>query len=220
MNGVFVTGTGTGVGKTRVSCLLLEAARRAGVLACGYKPVVCGEREDAYLLQRASGGEDVVTLDELNPVWLKSPASPMAAGMIEGREMDVDLLMAGMRSLADRYKFLLVEGAGGWEVPVRADYSMADLAVEMGLPVVVVVDNKLGALNHTILTVKALLARGLECVGIVLNQVEDERDSASISNRAVLEAVLPGVPVLLEVMHGETEVEWVFGGDAGTLGRG
>ncbi|MDG2125398.1 MAG: hypothetical protein P8J87_16970, partial [Verrucomicrobiales bacterium] len=64
------------------------------------------------------------------------------------------------------------------------------------------------------------LARGLECVGIVLNQVEDERDSASISNRAVLEAVLPGVPVLLEVMHGETEVEWVFGGDAGTLGRG
>ena len=84
---------------------------------------------------------------------------------------------------------------------------MADLAVEFGLPVVVVVDNQLGALNHTCLTIEAIRSRGLPCAGIVLNQVRDERDPASISNRFLLEQLLPGVAVLAEVMHGEESLD-------------
>jgi dethiobiotin synthetase len=85
--------------------------------------------------------------------------------------------------------------------------TMADLAAALGLPVLVVVNNRLGALNHTILTVRAVQGRGLRCAGIILNYVADSRDTASISNTAVLRAVFPGVPVVAEVMHGETELD-------------
>jgi dethiobiotin synthetase len=85
--------------------------------------------------------------------------------------------------------------------------TVADYAQNLGLPVIVVVNNKLGALNHALLTVKNIQARGLECAGIILNYVRDERDPASISNRAVL-ASFSKVPVLAEVMHGETEIDW------------
>jgi len=101
---------------------------------------------------------------------------------------------------------VLVEGAGGWEVPLRADVMLSDFARDLGWPVVVVVRNQLGALNHTILTVRAIQAAGLACAGLVINHPADERDPASISNRAVLEDVLD-VPVLAEVMHGETAGE-------------
>ena len=84
---------------------------------------------------------------------------------------------------------------------------MADFAQRLALPVIVVVNNKLGCLNHTILTVRNIQARGLTCAGIILNYVKDERDAASISNRMALEHFLD-VPVLAEIMHGETEIDW------------
>ncbi len=201
----FVTGTSTGVGKTYFCCLLLRALRAAGQRAAGYKPIACGDRDDADALLAA--GEPGVALEELNPLWLKTPASPMAAALIENRPVDPSALVAGYRALADRFPSVIVEGAGGWEVPISTDYSVADLAVELALPVLVVVDNKLGALNHTLLTVNAIRARGLRCAGLVLNSVADERDSASITNRTLLEMLVPGVPVLVELMHGETELE-------------
>ncbi|CAN5158042.1 dethiobiotin synthase [soil metagenome] len=200
----FVTGTDTGTGKTYFSCLLLRALRAGGQPAAGYKPVVCGDRDDAAALQAA--GEPGIDLEAINPVWLKTPASPMAAALIENREIDPGALVAGYHALADRFPSVIVEGAGGWEVPISAEYSLADLAVALELPVLVVVDNKLGALNHTLLTVNAIAARGLDCAGLILNSVSDERDSASISNRALLGQLLPDVPVLVELMHGETSI--------------
>jgi dethiobiotin synthetase len=132
---------------------------------------------------------------------------------MENRRFDATDLVTAFHALAARHEHVLVEGAGGWEVPLNEFSTMADLAQRLALPVIVVVNNKLGCLNHTLLTVKNIQARGLTCAGLILNQVHDERDPASISNRMVLQHFLPDVPVLAEIMHGETEIEWPLGRD-------
>jgi dethiobiotin synthetase len=157
-----------------------------------------------HLLQASAGG---VSVDQVNPLWLKVPAAPYAAALMENRVIDFDSIRAAYDHLDGQFETVLVEGAGGWEVPLAAGMTVADYAQNLGLPVIVVVNNKLGALNHALLTVKNIQARGLECAGIILNYVRDERDPASISNRAVL-ASFSEVPVLAEVMHGETEIDW------------
>jgi dethiobiotin synthetase len=202
----FITGTDTDSGKTYVTCLLLEALKRAGRNAAGFKPFVCGGREDAIHLLNASGGD--LTLDEVNPVWLKVPAAPFAAALMENRRFELNDVLARFQDLAARFDHILVEGAGGWEVPLTEFATLADFGQRLGLPVIVVVNNRLGCLNHALLTVRNIQARGLTCAGLILNYVKDERDAASISNRMVLERFLPDVPVLAEIMHGETEIEW------------
>lgn len=198
----FITGTDTGVGKTHVTALLLRAFNEAGHPALGYKPLACGDRLDAERL-RAAGADPLLPIEVINPVFYRMPASPMAAALIENRVPDMAAVRAGFESLRARTGRVLVEGAGGWLVPVSATFSMADLAVDFRLPVIVVVNNRLGALNHTLLTVESVRARGLSCAGLILNQVADERDAASISNRILLDQLLPEVPVLAEVMHGD-----------------
>jgi dethiobiotin synthetase len=202
----FITGTDTDVGKTYVTCLLLEALRREGKRAVGYKPVASGDRADAVALLSASA-EETLTLDDVNPTWFKTPAAPYVAALMENRPVDVQALLDGFVALTARFDQVLVEGAGGWEVPLTESLTMGDLATRLGLPVLLVVNNKLGAINHTLLTLAAIKARGLECAGIILNHVADERHPASISNRAVLEHFTE-VPIVLEIMHGETEVDW------------
>jgi len=195
----FVTGTDTGAGKTHLTRLLLEALRRAGIDAVGYKPVACGDRDDAQILAAASGG---LPLDEVNPVFLKSAVAPYVAGLLENRSVDPAELLAGYRKLAERHQVVVVEGAGGWEVPITAGYRISDLATELGLPVVLVAANRLGALNHILLTVGAIQARGLTCAGVFLNQLADELDTAMITNKGVIED-LTGVPLLEHLIHGQ-----------------
>ena len=199
----FITGTDTGVGKTYVTRLILETLRNAGRDAVGYKPVACGDREDAGILSAASGGLD---LDEINPVFLKTPVAPYVAGMLENRTVDPTVLVAGYHQLAAKHAQVLVEGAGGWEVPLAANYRVSDLAAELKLPVIVVAGNKLGALNHIILTVNAIRAKGLVCAGIILNQLEDEMDTAMITNKGVVED-FTGVPLLDHLIHGQDFLE-------------
>jgi dethiobiotin synthetase len=148
-----------------------------------------------------------LTLEEVNPVWLKVPASPYTAALLENRVIDLDAVRGALKELEAAHEAVLIEGAGGWEVPITKGVTMADFAHSLGAPVIVVVNNKLGALNHALLTLRNIQARGMECAGVVLNHAADERDMASISNRAVLEA-FSDVPVIAEVMHGETEIEW------------
>jgi dethiobiotin synthetase len=205
---LFVTGTGTGVGKTFVCRLMLRALAGLGTRAAAYKPVCCGGREDAVALRDA--GCPGPSLDEVNPLWLQTPAAPLVGAQFENREIDPAALAAGLAAVARHAEHVLVEGAGGWEVPLAPGTSMADLAVRLGLPVLVVVDNRLGALNATILTVRAIQARGLPVAGLVLNHLEEERDVASVTNRSVLESWLD-VPVLEDILHGETATDpaWV-----------
>lgn len=203
----FITGTDTDAGKTYVTCLLLEALKRAEKRAAGFKPFCCGDRGDAIrLLQSSAEG---LSLEDVNPVWLKVPAAPYVAALMENRKLDLASIRSAFDSLAAKHETVLVEGAGGWEVPVMAGITVADFAHSLALPVIVVVNNKLGALNHALLTIKNIQSRGLTCSGVILNHVKDERDPASITNRSTLEA-FTDVSVLAEVMHGETEIEWPF----------
>jgi len=201
----FITGTDTDAGKTYVTCLLIEALRLAGHNAVGYKPFACGDRRDPLAIQQASGS--VLSVEEINPVFLKVPASPYAAALLENTKVDIERARQGFYNLTAKHSHVIVEGAGGWEVPLAGKETMADFAAVLGLPIIVVVNNKLGCLNHTLLTVKNIQARGLTCAGIILNYAHDERDAASISNRMVLQNYLD-IPVLGEVMHGETEINW------------
>ncbi|MEX1048844.1 MAG: dethiobiotin synthase [Akkermansiaceae bacterium] len=195
----FITGTDTGVGKTYVTRLILETLRQEGIDAVGYKPVACGDREDAGILAAASGG---LALDEINPVYLNTAVAPYVAGMLENRTVDPADLIAGFRVLAGKHAKVIVEGAGGWEVPLAPNYRISDLAADLALPVVLVAGNRLGALNHILLTVQAIRAKGLVCAGIVLNQLEDEMDTAMITNKGVVED-LTGIPLLDHLIFGQ-----------------
>ena len=209
--GLFITGTDTGVGKTYVTARLVRGLRARGVDAVGFKPICCGGRDDAETLHAAAGG--ALSLNEVNPVWLRAPVAPYAASLIESRAVDLDLIRETYRSLHARHAVVLVEGVGGWLVPVRRDFTMADFAAECGLPVVVVVGNRLGSLNHTALTVGAVRSAGLACAGLVFNAgapvpadaSTDDQTLARATNRAVLEEWL-AVPILASVESGQPDI--------------
>lgn len=201
---LFLTGTDTNVGKTYVAALLVRALRQAGFDAVGVKPLCCGDRGDAEVLWEASARN--VALNDVNPVWLRTPAAPYTAAMIENRSIDLALIRRSFAEVCAAHSVVIVEGVGGWLVPITKEYSVADLAEEFGVPVAVVVANRLGALNHTLLTVEAIRARGLICAGLILNHPsEDTEPIPTATNRAVLEDLLE-VPVLVEIAHGQCEL--------------
>ena len=200
----FVTGTDTDCGKTYVTALLVQAARAAGVDAIGAKPFCCGPRTDVEILATASGG--VESLDAINPVWLKTPAAPRACELLGEPAADVPGALAAVRGLAARHTQVFCEGAGGWLVPVAANCTIADFAVELGWPVIVVVRNKLGALNHALLTLESIRNRDLSLAGIILNDLEGQMDEATRTNRRVLEESC-GCPILAEVGRDQERLE-------------
>jgi dethiobiotin synthetase len=204
----FVTGTDTDCGKTYVTALLVRAARTTGADAVGAKPFCCGPRTDVEILAQVS--DHVETLDAINPVWLKTPAAPRACEMLGEPAADVPRALTAVRDLAARHTQVFCEGAGGWLVPVAKDCTIADFAVELGWPVLVVARNKLGVLNHTLLTVESIRARGLTVAGVILNDSDGLEDVAQKTNRAVLEEAL-GRPLLTEVARGAERIEWVVG---------
>ena len=97
-----------------------------------------------------------LTIDEINPIWLKTPAAPFAAALVEQVDIDIPRILEAMVDLERRFDCVLVEGVGGWLVPIRADYFVSDLAAEMKLPVLVVAQNRLGCLNHSMLTIRSV----------------------------------------------------------------
>ncbi len=200
---LFLTGTDTDVGKTYVATLLVRALRAAGNDCVGLKPICCGGREDAELLHTASGG--AIALNEINPVWLRAPAAPYAAAMIENRATDLALIRETFARTRTKHESLIVEGVGGWRVPITRDFFVSDLAAEFGLPVAVVVANRLGAINHALLTVESILAKGLVCAGLIFNRVSADDDVATATNAGVIEE-LAGVPILLEVAYGQDSI--------------
>lgn len=203
-----MTGTDTGAGKTYVSALMIKALRAEGIDAVGYKPICCGGREDAYTLLDASGGG--VELDRINPCYLRTAAAPYVAAMFENQELEVAPLLAGYRALAAAHELVIVEGVGGWKVPILKDYMVSDFARELGLPTILVVGNRLGALNQTLLSVESMRAGGVEPAGLIFNHLDEELDTAAITNKGIAED-LTGVPVLTDVIRGQESIEaWPF----------
>ena len=200
----FLTGTDTNVGKTYVASMLVRALRAKGLDCVGMKPICCGGREDAEAIHAASDG--AISLNDVNPVWLRTPVAPYTAAMIENRAIDLALVRETFARLRAAHASLIVEGVGGWLVPIARDFFISDLAAEFALPVAVVVANKLGALNHALLTIEAIRARGLECAGVIFNHATSAlEDVAAITNRGMLEDIL-GVPILHEIAHGQREL--------------
>lgn len=200
MKSFIITGTDTGVGKTYVSCLIIKELLRRGVSVAPYKPLACGDREDPRRLREVA--PEGMSLEDINPLYYKSPTSPLVAARFEHVPVDLDLLVESYNKLEEKYGTVLVEGVGGWEVPLTPKENFGDFAARLGLPVVLVVANKLGALNHAILTLNAIKARGLECAGIVFNSMADEWDTASVTNRGIIEE-LTQLPVLAELIYNQ-----------------
>ncbi|HEY2800153.1 MAG TPA: dethiobiotin synthase [Chthoniobacterales bacterium] len=185
---VFITGTDTGVGKTAFSVWLLKRLRERGLRAAGYKPICCGDRQDAELLLDASSTG--LTINDVNPIWLRTPAAPLTAALEEKRAIELPVLLEGFVRLRERVDFVVVEGVGGWIVPISDKYFSSDLATDLQLPVIVVVHNRLGCLNHTFLTVRGIEAAGLRCGGVVLNKLGESGDFAVTTNAAILRRCL------------------------------
>jgi len=193
--GLFVTGTDTGVGKTFVSCALLSALARRGHRIGVYKPAETGVPADERGVLR---GEDCVRLlaaadtDQapgsesraLYPV----PAAPLVAAEAAGEAIDPADLVRGFGALSADFDAVWVEGAGGLLVPITAQFSYADLAAQLSIPVLLVVGSKLGCLNHALLTLAELDRRGIPVAGYALNAVEatSEAPHAVASNRDTL----------------------------------
>lgn len=200
----FVTGTGTGVGKTFVTSLLVRSLRSAGVDSVGMKPICCGDRADAEELLAAC--DQRAPLNLINPVWLRPPTAPYTASIIENRIIDLDQIRESFAALRAAHESVLVEGVGGWLVPIRRDYLVADMAADFGLPIVVVVRNQLGALNHALLTVQSIQQRGLHCAGLILNNTEPDDDIAATTNASILEDLLE-TPILAQLSLGQQSLQ-------------
>lgn len=189
---IFITGTDTDVGKTHVAVELIRELRRGGHDAIGMKPIECGGCEDSTALHEASQRPDL-SLHEVNPVSFPRPLAP--AAMEANSPISFTDLKLKTEALCDRSEFVVIEGAGGWLVPVDGERSMEDLAIRLSHPVLIVSANRLGVLNHTLLTLQAIQASGLTCVGVYLNTIPDQTDHSSDSNAELLRAQLPGIPV-------------------------
>jgi dethiobiotin synthetase len=198
--GLFVTGTDTGVGKTLVACALARALRARGVDVGVLKPAETGVGPggplDALALRAAAGADD--PLEDVCPEPRALPAAPAVAGEADGRPVDLERLRSAFARLRARHELLLVEGAGGLLVPLAGSFSMADLAAELRLPLLVVARGALGTVNHTLLTLEAAAARGLLVAGVVVSSGPVPLSPADAANLGALRRAL-GARLLAEL---------------------
>jgi dethiobiotin synthetase len=186
--GLFVTGTDTGVGKTVVACALIGALRARGLDTAGMKPIETGVGEagplDARALLEAAGGRD--PLDEVCPQQFSLAAAPAVAAAAEGRRVDLAAVRSAFARLAARHEAIVAEGAGGLLVPIAEGVRMADLARELGLPLLVVARAALGTINHTELTLEAAASRGLRVAGVVISHSTAGLPAGDLANLGAL----------------------------------
>ncbi|UCD84197.1 MAG: dethiobiotin synthase [Deltaproteobacteria bacterium] len=200
-HGLFITGTDTGVGKTLVTAALASLLRAEGIDVGVMKPVESGcprqkgklVPQDALFLREAAGSED--DLELINPCRLEAPLAPSLAAEREGVEINLGKLIECFQTLKERHDFILVEGAGGLLVPLKERYLVSDLVQLFQLPLLIVAASRLGAVNHTLLTTRCAQSLKIEIVGVILNNLEEEGDTASRSNPHLLPHLLE-VPLL------------------------
>ena len=203
---VFITGTDTGIGKTHVACTLLHALRTAGYSACGMKPVASGclqtaaglRNDDALALQAA--GSASLPYEWINPVALRDPLSPHLAAAHDGATIALAPLRVAFDRLAASHQRVVVEGVGGWMVPLAPGLLASAFALQWQLPVLLVVGLRLGCLNHALLSARAIQADGARLLGWIGNMI-DPQMAAQEENLASLRELLPA-PCLGVLPHG------------------
>lgn len=174
MPSYFVTGTDTEVGKTVVTAGLLRAFGRAGHGAVGMKPVAAGSEEGRYadVERHRAAGNRAAPARLVNPYAFEPPIAPHVAAALAGVEIRIETIVAAHRELTGHADVMVVEGAGGFMIPLNDRETGADLVSALGIPVILVVGMRLGCLNHALLTQEAVLSRGLALAGWVANVIE------------------------------------------------
>jgi dethiobiotin synthetase len=220
--GIFITGTDTDVGKTYVAALIAKQLHKQGVNVGVYKPAASGctdngdnmlFSEDADALWNAAG--QPATVNHACPQMFRAPLAPHLSARAEGKEIHRELLVQGIEYWQENSDFIIVEGAGGLMSPISDDDFVADLAYEFGFPLVVVVANKLGCINHTLQTLVTAAAYedGISIAGIILNQVipPTPDDQSLDSNPAEIERVcIPPVLATVDFEQGlSREIDWL-----------
>ena len=180
---VFIAGTDTGIGKTHAACALLHALRAAGDSSCGMKPVASGcletteglRNDDALALQAASSGSP--SYASINPVSLRDPLSPHLAAAHDGVAIELAAVRPVFDALCEKFDQVVVEGIGGWMVPLGPHLLASDIAIEWQLPVILVVGLRLGCLNHALLSARAIQADGCRLLGWIGNHIDPQMEA-------------------------------------------
>jgi dethiobiotin synthetase len=204
--GLFITGTDTGIGKTLVACGLAALFKESGYRVGVMKPAEtgCGEKdgalvpEDAARLKEISGSDE--PLERICPYRFKEPLAPSVAAERAGVTIDIDRLRALYDEISGKNDLTIVEGAGGLVVPLLPHYTYADLVKLLKLPIVVVASNRLGAINHLLLTLENAASRGLQVVGYIWNRLEADASLAAETNPDALR-FLTAIPCLGEIPY-------------------
>jgi dethiobiotin synthetase len=177
MTAFFITGTDTGVGKTYAACQLMREYTAHGHKVIGMKPVAAGEdfvdgawvNEDVLKLEAASNVKAPRSLT--NPYSFKQAIAPHIAAEKAGVNIEIEVIQQAFKKLTDMADIVIVEGAGGFLVPLNGEQTMADLAAALDIPIILVVGMKLGCINHSLLTVEAIKARNLRLYGWIANPI-------------------------------------------------
>lgn len=199
MRSIFITGTDTGVGKTLIAAALAAVLKNKAIDVGVMKPVASGGRDDAELLIKGAGVIDDITL--VNPYCFETPVAPSVAAEIEGVRIDIEKIKAAYEELSRRHETLIVEGVGGLLVPIYKGYLVSDLIKDLNLPVIIVSRPALGTINHTLLTVRQARAKGIEVLGVIINNYDEAK--AGIAEKTAPEIIerIGKVPVLGIVRH-------------------
>lgn len=211
--GVFITGTDTDCGKTVVAVALIRALRKQGITAAGFKPVAAGARwhdgelrnDDSLALIDACGFD--VPYEHVNPYCFEQPIAPHLAARETRKAIDIEVIRRAFTAVNASADIVVVEGAGGWRVPLGSDWDMQSLAQSLGLPVVLVVGLRLGCLNHAQLSEQVILDSGVELLGWIGSQVDPAMERLN-ENLNSLESCLqtPCLGVLPHPKSSETVV--------------
>ncbi len=211
MDGLFITGTDTGVGKTFVSSIILRALRDSPDRIGAFKPVCSGGEVNADGEMR---WQDVDTLaaaadvdsGEVCPLCFSYPAAPPVAAAHEGKRVDLAVINSALASWQSRADRLVIEGVGGFLCPLTESETLADWVEGLRVPVLVVVDNRLGAINHALLTIEAIRARKLEVAGVVMNDVSPDVDRLVAQTNSEQIANYGNVSILRHVPHNSSNL--------------
>jgi dethiobiotin synthetase len=202
MHALFITGTDTGVGKTHAACLIARQAAAGGLRVGAYKPVCSGAERNSRgewvwddIERLAAAITAPATKEDICPQRFLAPLAPPVAARQEGRIVDEDLLRSGLDVWRNRVDLLLIEGAGGLLCPLTETKTMADLAADIGAPLLIVARPGLGTINHTLLTIHAARSSRLAIAGVIFCQTASDSTDLSVStNRTEIER-RSGVPV-------------------------
>ncbi|MGD0454751.1 MAG: dethiobiotin synthase [Solirubrobacteraceae bacterium] len=222
MRGLFVTATDTGVGKTVVSAALLAAMVAAGERVRAFKPAVTGLEDEAEIAARGEWPPDHELLgtvagmnpEDVAPLRYGPAVSPHLAAQLAGEPIEPERLLAAATATREPGETLIVEGVGGLLVPFREDYSVCDLAVALGLPVLIAARPGLGTINHTLLTLRAARAAGLDVRAVVLTPWPERPSVMESSNRETIARVGAVEVELLAHVHGPTSSHLAHAGEA------